>query len=169
MHWQGAFGEPEPPQGTQKEYQSQSQYSERVPVAPDPLPSRLYSRCVQCFAMEMSERGAEGKCIGIALISYYYGFPSFIVLAGQTHGNLPKVSTIIPMTQMIQGSVFLYVPDSFLTHPWISAVSSLASLPSSGCGEDGYHFTFMASRSLRERLLFTFRWYESSPFSLVSS
>lgn len=124
---------------------------------------------MQCFAMGMSETGAEGKCIGIILISYY-SFPSFIVLAGQTHGNLPKVSIIIPMIQTIQVSVLLYVPNSFLlTHPRISAISSSASLPSSRCGEDGYHFTFMALRSLRENLLFTFRWYGSSPFPLVSS
>lgn len=122
---------------------------------------------MQCFATRMSERGAGGKYIGLSLISCY-GFTSFIVLAGQTHGNLPKVSFVIPMIQAIHVSVLLYVPDSFLLiHPWISAISSVASLPSSRCGEDGSHFTFVAWRSLS--LLLTFRWYESSPFPLVSS
>lgn len=122
---------------------------------------------MQCFATGTSERGAEGKCTGPILISYY-GFPSFIVLAGQTHGNLPKVSFVISMIQVIHVSVLLYVPDSFLpTLPWISAISSLASLPSSRCREDGSHFTFVDWRSLS--LLFTFRCYESSPFPLVSS
>lgn len=123
---------------------------------------------MQWFAMGISEAGAEGKGIGIILI-LYYSFPSFIVLAGQMHRSLPKLS-IIPMFQLIQMSVLLYVPDCFLlAHPWISVISSLASLPSARCGEDGYHFTFMASRSLKGGLSFTFTWYESSSFPLVSS
>lgn len=84
--------------------------------------------------------------------------------------TFPKWALLFPWSRMTQVSVLLYVSDSFLlTHPWISAISALASLPSSRCGEDGYDFTFMALRSPRKSLLFTFRWYESSPFPLVSS